>query len=103
MNMKFSIGEKVKVRGKDMVGEVVQSEYKHSYRHGEERVSKRYLVKQMGSWHQNWYDEEMLESVLELSDTYAAKVYDLLIDVNLMVGNFDMVKMLVEEKKKHLK
>lgn len=101
--MKFGIGEKVKIRGKDIVGEVVQSEYRYSHKHGEERVSKRYLVRQTGSWYQNWYDEDMLESVLELSDTYAAKVYDLLIDVNLMVGNFDMVKMLVEEKQKYIK
>ena len=45
----------------------------------------------------------MLEGVLELSDTYALKVYDVLIDVNLMMRNFEMVKMLFEEKKKHLK
>jgi hypothetical protein len=41
--------------------------------------------------------------VLELSDTYAREVYDVLIDVNLMTRDFDMVKMLVEEKKKHMK
>lgn len=93
----------VKIRDRDMIGEVVQMEYKHIYEHGEERISKRYLVRQTGSWYQNWYDEDMLESVLELSDTYAAKVYDLLIDVNLMVGNFDMIKMLVEEKQKYIK
>ena len=47
--MKFSVGERVKIRGRDMIGEVVQMEYKHIYEHGEERISKRYLVKQMGS------------------------------------------------------
>lgn len=104
MDMKFSIGEKVKIRGKDIVGEVVQMEYRYFYNAtGEERISKRYLVQQINGWHKNWYEEDMLEGVLELSDTYALKVYDVLIDVALMTRNFEMVKMLVEEKKKHLK
>jgi hypothetical protein len=101
--MKFSIGERVKIRGKDIVGEVVQTEYKHTIYKGNEKISKRYLVKQNNSWSSQWYDEDMLESVLELSDTYALEVYNLLIDVNLMVGNFDMVKKLNEEKQKHVR
>jgi hypothetical protein len=104
MNMKFSVGEKVKVRGKDIIGEVVQMEYRHFYNaQGEEKITKKYLVQQIGGWHKNWYEEDMLEGILELSDTYASKVYDVLIDVALMTRNFDMVKMLSEEKKKYLK
>jgi hypothetical protein len=104
MDMKFSIGEKVRIRGKDIVGEVVQMEYRYFYNaQGEEKITKKYLVQQIGGWHKNWYEEHMLESILELTDTYANKVYDVLIDVALMTRNFDMVKMLSEEKKKHLK
>ena len=101
MDMKFSIGERVKVRGKDIVGEVVQMEYKYvHYQDGKENVSKKYLIKYTGSKFQYWYDEDELESADELSDTYALEVYNLLIDANLMAGNYDMVKMLAEEKKK---
>jgi hypothetical protein len=104
MDMKFSIGERVKIRGKDIIGEVVQMEYKYFYDvTGEVKISKRYLVQQIGGWHKNWYEEDMLEGLLELSDTYASKVYDVLIDVALMTRDFEMAKMLVEEKKKHLK
>jgi hypothetical protein len=101
--MKFSIGERVKIRDKDIIGEVVQTEYKHTIYKGNEKISKRYLVKQSNSWSSQWYDEDMLESVLELSDTYALEVYNLLIDANLMVGNFDMVKKLNEEKQKYVR
>jgi hypothetical protein len=104
MDMKFSIGERVKIRGKDIVGEVVQMEYRHFYNaQGEVKITKKYLVQQIDGWHKNWYEEDMLESVLELSDTYASKVYDVLIDVALMTRDFEMVKMLVEEKKKYIK
>jgi hypothetical protein len=104
MDMKFSIGERVKIRDRDIVGEVVQMEYKYFYDvTGEEKIVKRYLVQQIGGWHKNWYEEHMLESTLELTNTYTSKVYDVLIDVNLMTRNFDMVKMLSEEKKKYLK
>jgi hypothetical protein len=108
MDMKFSIGERVKICGKDIIGEVVQMEYKYFYDvTGEVKITKRYLVQQIGGWHKNWYEEDMLESILELSDElsdiYASKVYDVLIDVALMTRDFEMAKMLVEEKKKHLK
>ena len=102
MNMKFSIGERVKIRGKNIVGVIVQSEYKHTIYEGIEKISKRYLVKWNNSWNKQWFDEDELESVLELSDTYGLEVYNLLIDVNLMVGNFDMVKKLNEEKRKYI-
>jgi hypothetical protein len=102
--MKFSIGERVKIRDRDIVGEIVQMEYKYFYNAtGEVKITKRYLVQQIGGWHKNWYEEDMLESILELSDTYASKVYDVLIDVALMTRNFDMVKTLAEEKKKYMK
>lgn len=104
MDMKFSVGERVKIRGRDMIGEVVQMEYKEMhYPEGERYVAKRYLVKQIGSYYQYWYEEDKLMGVLELSDTYALKVYDVLIDVNLMMRDFEMVKMLVEEKRKYMK
>ncbi|AJA41410.1 hypothetical protein AXJ14_gp091 [Geobacillus virus E3] len=109
MDMKFSIGERVKIRGKDIIGEVVETEYRYyHYSNGEEKIVKRYLVKQIGNtYYQNWYEEDMLESVLELteelSEEYAERIYDVLIDVALMTRNFDMVKKLVEEKKKYLK
>lgn len=104
MDMKFSVGERVKIRGRDMIGEVVQMEYKEMhYPEGKKHVTKRYLVKQMGSLYQKWYDEDMLEGALELSDTHALKVYDVLIDVNLMMRNFEMVKMLADEKRKYMK
>ena len=45
----------------------------------------------------------MLESTLELTDKYATKIYDVLIDVNLMTRDFEMVKILSEEKKKYMK
>lgn len=104
MFMKFNVGEGVKIRGKDIVGEVVQTEYKEvHYPDGQKRISKRYLVKHKGTILSQWYDECMLVSEDKLSDTYKDEVYRLLIDVNLMVGNFEMVKMLVEEKKKYMK
>lgn len=31
MDMKFGIGEKVKIRGKDIVGEIIQMKYKEMY------------------------------------------------------------------------
>jgi hypothetical protein len=59
--MKFSVGEKVTVRGKDIVGEVVQMEYKEMhYPEGKKHVTKRYLVKQIGGYHQYWYEEGQL-------------------------------------------
>lgn len=104
MDMKFSVGEKVKIRGKDIVGEVVQMEYKYFYDvTGEEKITKKYLVQQIDSWYKKWYEEHMLESTLELTDKYATKVYDVLIDVNLMTRDFEMVKILSEEKKKYMK
>jgi hypothetical protein len=103
MDMKFSIGERVRIRGKDIIGEVVQMEYKHIYRpNGEEKIVKRYLIKQIGSHFQYWYDEDMLVCADELSDTYALEVYEFLINANLMAGNFDIVKQLFEEKKKYI-
>ena len=101
MDMKFSVGEKVTVRGRDMIGEVVQMEYKEMhYIDGKKRITKKYLVKQVGSYYQSWFDEDDLIGILELSDTYASKVYDVLIDIALMTRNFEMVKMLAEEKEK---
>ena len=101
MDMKFSVGEKVTVRGRDMIGEIVQMEYKEMhYLDGKKRITKKYLVKQVGSYYQSWFDEDDLIGILELSDTYASKVYDVLIDIALMTRDFEMVKMLAEEKEK---
>ena len=104
MNMKFNVGEKVTVRGRDMIGEIVQMEYKEMhYLDGKKRITKKYLVKQVGCYYQSWFDEDDLMGILELSDTYATKVYDVLIDINLMTRDFEMVKILSEEKKKYIK
>ena len=79
-------------------------EYKYFYDvTEEEKITKKYLVQQIDSWYKKWYEEHMLESTLELTDKYATKVYDVLIDVNLMVGNYDMVKILVKERQKYMK
>ena len=105
MELKFSIGERVKVIGKDIIGEVVQKEYKYmGYLNGNELIIKRYLIKYVNNPnYQKWYEEDELASDLELSSMYAIRVYDELIDVGLKIRNFDMVKVLIEERNKYIK
>lgn len=42
MDMKFSIGDRVKIRDRDIVGDVVQMEYRYLYNaQGEEKITKK--------------------------------------------------------------
>ena len=95
--MKFSIGERVKIVAKGVMGEIQQTEYRHIVHQGSETLFKRYYVKPADTGYSQWFNEEELESPLELSKESLERVYKVLIDVNLMVGNYDMVKRLSEE------
>ncbi len=94
--MKFSVGERVKIIAKGVVGEVQQTEYRHMVHKGSETLFRRYFVKPESGYSQ-WFNEDELRSPLELSKESLEQVNRILIDVNLMVGNFDMVKKLSEE------
>lgn len=95
--MKFSVNERVNIKGKKTTGTIQQTEHKRTVYKNSVKESKRYLVQVGQSWNSQWYDEDMLEGLLEMSKESLEKVNRLLIDINLELGNFDMVKLLSEE------
>ncbi len=97
--MKFSVGERVKIVVRDVVGEVMQTEYRHMIHKGSETIWKRYYVKPSDSKYSQWFNEEDLTVTYEMSKESLEQVNKVLIDVNLSLRNFDMVKRLQEEIK----
>lgn len=104
--MKFNVGEEVKIVAKDVVGKVVQTEYKKTVRNTGTVVEKRYFVKYEGTYGeaQVWVDEDGLRSADNLKKMAEDVINKSLrgskqqmIDHYLEKRDFEMVKKLQEE------
>ena len=101
MNFKFELGEKVKLINSEKKGEVKGRKFEeHVHKNGTSTIV-RYFVN-LGGYHVDWYAADKLESLdnHEFTSKFEEGFLDLMIDANLIVRNYDQVKVLSDEKKK---
>lgn len=95
--MRYNLGDTVKVKNKNYTGEIVQIESKRIISVNDMIEFNKYLVKAENMMHK-WHFENELEYDLQLDSDMEEEIRKLLIDVNLKNRNFEMVKMLVNDK-----
>lgn len=97
--MKFSLGEKVKLRATGRIGEVRMYKLEGYLHNGVEKESLKYYV-HYPPYSNEWFKEDQLQHPLEVDSKFESHFLDLLIDMNLKDGNYDMVKNYHEQKSK---
>lgn len=95
--MKFSVDERVIIKADNVLGTVIQTEYKITRINDNEEITKRYYISKDGYYYSKWYEEDELEATYHLPDHVIKEINKLLIDVHLKERNFDIVKQLVKE------
>lgn len=95
--MEFSVGERVKITALNIIGTVLQTEYKITRVGTMVDETKKYYVQRDGYYYPRWYHEYELEVTYELSEGMLEQINKLLIDIHLKEGNFNIVKQLASE------
>lgn len=100
--LKFSINEKVKVMSSGSIAVIDQIEYKVLTTANKETITTRYGVYKDGYNFMTWHNEWELESLDCFNTDFLMDINKVLIDVNLMTGNYDAVKKFNDEINKHV-
>lgn len=99
--MKFELNDKVKIISTGKVGIIKAYKYERSFNYGKLHETYRYYINAGGGYF-NWYDEKDLrmDGEYEFKLKFEINFLNLLIDINLSNGNYEMVKQLNDEKVK---
>lgn len=102
----FDIGETVKVKSNGKIGRIKSYKYEKFKDKKSESLeeSSRYFI-MFNSFSFEWVDETDLEACYkyEFSDEFNFELFNLLIDVYLLSGNYDLVKKMNDLKSKYRK
>jgi hypothetical protein len=99
IQLKFELGEKVRVKSNGRTGEITQTKHETYVLYGKKYETNRYGVN-LGSFYTDWYDESMLEPFMsyEFTDKFEEGLCDFLIDTYLKHKQFHSLKKLSEQK-----
>lgn len=97
----YNHGEKVRVKSKGKSGVVKTRKFEDYLKDGKTVEGIRYYVQYQG-YYSEWADESDLESIDNptFSKKFEEGLTNLMIDANLIVGNYDQVKALSDQKKR---
>lgn len=100
--MKYNLGDKVRLKQTGKTGEIQHYKFDTYFVNKKVHELHRYYL-YLGGHNFNWYSENEIEAIGE-DDKFTPKfeigLLNLLIDINLTSGNFDMVKWCNDEKVK---
>lgn len=97
MKFKFSINERVNVVASNIIAVIDQIEYKVITTANKENITTRYGIYKEGYSFLTWHNEWELESLDNFDPEYLVDINKVLIDVNLMTGNYEAVKKFNDE------
>jgi hypothetical protein len=89
---KFELEEKVRIKSTGRKGIVKAFKYETAFSYGKIRHSKRYYIK-IENNHFYWFDESDIElDEYTFDNNFELGWSELMIDVNLLAGNYEQVK-----------
>jgi hypothetical protein len=100
--VKYQIGDKVRVKATNRVGEVISTKHELFIKNGVVTENKIYNVN-FGSYLNDTHREDQIELYDVFDDKFEIGLINLLIDVNLSKRNYEMIKYLYDLKQKYTK
>jgi hypothetical protein len=96
--MKFELEEKVRIKSTGKKGVIKAYKFETAFSYGKIRESKRYYIK-IENNHFYWFDESDIElDEYTFDSKFELGLLGLLIDVNLLAGNYEQVSVFNEKK-----
>jgi hypothetical protein len=96
--VKFELEEKIRIKSTGKKGVIKGYKFETAFSYGKVRESKKYYIR-IENNHFYWFDEsDIALDEYTFDSKFELGLSELLIDVNLLAGNYEQVKIHIEQK-----